>query len=160
MKSYWCECNRCDGGKVVGKTTWYSHNRSRTRVPRKRSLCPRRSTSPPRESPPLDVESGPTGVDVNESWGDPGSHDAEDQAHPSDFVGVIRLSYLSISINRVLHRSTSTRTKESRGVGLPYKRPDPLLLALSLPPFGLPPLPPVPNPLPVVPPLLLLQIPT
>ena len=27
MAKQWCECNKCDGGKLIPKTTWYWHEK-------------------------------------------------------------------------------------------------------------------------------------
>ena len=29
MANKWCECDKCDGGKVVSKQTWYRHQKKR-----------------------------------------------------------------------------------------------------------------------------------
>ena len=71
--SYWCECSECiqrHGGRVVGKTTWYSHNPEGTQS---------RRSPLPQMNPSRDVESRPVDFDTVEPPEDPGPLDNADQ---------------------------------------------------------------------------------
>jgi hypothetical protein len=65
MAKIWCECDKCDGGKLVGRATWYRHQK-KTCTPNAYAHLPvpilaQRDLS-------LDSSAGPsTGIDVNQS---------------------------------------------------------------------------------------------
>ena len=90
MKDYWCRCDKCNGGKLVAKSTWYSHNPKGAR--QGQSIHPRGSPSP-RRSPFPDTEPGPMDIDVIEPPGDLDPLGKVSQATLSDFVGIACLSY-------------------------------------------------------------------
>ena len=41
MAKKWCECNKCDGGSLVSRPTWYRHQKK----------AQTRSSRPPRDTP-------------------------------------------------------------------------------------------------------------
>ena len=90
MKDHWCRCNKCNGGKLVVKSTWYSHNPKGVR--QGQSIHPRGSPSP-RRSPFPDTEPGPMDIDIIEPPGDLDPLGKVSQATLSDFVGIACLSY-------------------------------------------------------------------
>src|SRR5882762_4306859 len=97
MKCYWCKCTRCNGGKVVRKSTWYVHNPGW--ACKGVSFRPGRSSpSPQRNSPPY-TGSRSTDIDMAEPLGDPNPPGNADQTSLSDLVSVVSfLSYLIYSV--------------------------------------------------------------
>ena len=85
MAKKWCECNKCDGGKLIPKTTWYQHQK-KMRMPYSRlpnGMLARRNLSLSLVSEPL------VQVGANESReADP--LDDIKYLLRSDSVGVIR----------------------------------------------------------------------
>jgi hypothetical protein len=142
MKGYWCECIRCDGGKIVGKTTYYSHNPGGARGLGKRPLRSGRSISPKR-SPFPEARSSPVDPDVREPSGDPDPPNITDRLESPS----VRVIYLSNRYLRQLisfyYRATRVKTKSfTRRLGprlvlrLHYNRllvVLPLLLEVPLP---------------------------
>ena len=74
MAKLWCECNKCHGGKVVARATWYRHQKKvdTSNVPARRNLsaglAPLRSmdidVNGTEEGDPPDVANHSPGSDV------------------------------------------------------------------------------------------------
>jgi len=69
MPSYWCECRKCNGGKAVGRSTWFLHKRLERAEPTPYSRSAGSGTQA--HADPLNVSSHPARhTDVREPSGD------------------------------------------------------------------------------------------
>ena len=124
MPARWCECKKCDGGKVVSKTTWYRHQK---RLRASRYTPCRISTQRP--DPSLSSVPGPsTGINLNESG----------EGGPPDNVGrLVRSENVSAYINLInlliLYRTMKT-WRTFRDVGLLCRCPNLITFLVLCPP--------------------------
>jgi hypothetical protein len=135
MKGYWCVCNRCNGGKVVGKTAWYLHNPRETQTPMKTSLRPGRSSTLSHRDKFPDVGSKPMGNDANRSLGDLEPPGDPDQTSLSEFVSVICLSnrclLITFRTGYIYGRWGSGTSKPSANDQMSESRPSAFLGSVS-----------------------------